>query len=92
MGRRCTISIDFSRNPTQFSGRLALGLAGNPQRGMDPAKLTGRTDESVVAVRAFHPFVPLLRLDAESGDRAGFETADADRFVRFFAKAVGAVV
>ena len=47
---------------------------------------------SVVAVSAFHPLVPLLSFDAEGGDGPGFETANADRFVRLFAITVCAVV
>jgi hypothetical protein len=47
---------------------------------------------SVVAVRPFHAFVSLLRLDAESSDGPGFEAADTDRFVSFFAIAVGAII
>ena len=52
----------------------------------------GRDRPSVVAVSAFHPLVPLLGFDAEGGDGPGFETANADRFVRLFAITVGAVV
>src|SRR5438105_13035627 len=51
-----------------------------------------RFDPLVVAVSAFHPLVPLLGFDAEGGDGPGFETADADRFVRLFAITVSAVV
>ena len=47
---------------------------------------------SVVAVGPLHTLVSLLRLDAESGDRPGFETADANRFVRLFTVTVGTVV
>jgi hypothetical protein len=43
-------------------------------------------------VSAFHPLVPLLGFDAERGDWSGFEAANADRFVRFFAITIRAVV
>ncbi len=47
---------------------------------------------SVVAVCPLHALVSLLCFDGQGGDRPGFEPADADRFVGFFAIAVGAVV
>jgi hypothetical protein len=60
--------------------------------GLNFLESAGMIGPSVVAMRAFHPFVPLLGFNAEGGDRPGFETADADRFVRFFAITVGAVI
>src|SRR5262249_35198374 len=47
---------------------------------------------SLVAVDALAPFVALLRLDRQRGDRAGFEPAQRDRLAGFLAIAVGALV
>ena len=82
MGKRHTISIDFGRNASE--------LVDGAPNSLEPKKMGSRP--SVVAVSAFHPLVPLLSLDAEGGDGPGFETANADRFVRLFAITVGAVV
>jgi hypothetical protein len=46
----------------------------------------------VVAVCSLHALVPFLCFYAQRGDRAGFETLDTDRFIRFLAIAVSAVV
>src|SRR5208283_1391261 len=56
--------------------------------------LAGRwtADRSLVAMRPFHALVPLLRFDAEGGDRPGFEPANADRLVGLLAVSVGAIV
>ena len=54
--------------------------------------LTSRIGVSVVAVRPFHAFVPLLGLDAEGSDGPRFEAADTDRFVCLLTIAVGAIV
>jgi len=47
---------------------------------------------SIVAMRAFHALVALLRLEAERGDGARFEATDADRLVRLLAIAVAPVL
>src|SRR5205085_12224787 len=64
----------------------------NHQKPGQPLTEPGSAELSVVAVGSLHSLVTLLRLDAEGGDRPGFEAADADRFVSFFAKPVGAVI
>src|ERR1700741_4566975 len=43
-------------------------------------------------MRAFHALVALLRLEAERGDGACLEAANADRLVRLLAIAVAAVL
>src|SRR5438128_11628736 len=83
----------------QFSDDIFRSIAATSGQGPAPLRhhsaktCYNRLDGvSVVAVRPFHALVSLLRLDAERGDRSGFKTADADRFVRFLAIAIGAVV
>jgi hypothetical protein len=45
---------------------------------------------SIVAVDALHLLVPLLRLDRQRGDGAGFQAAQADRLAGLLAEAIGA--
>lgn len=46
----------------------------------------------IIAVRPLQALVSLLCLNAQRSDRARFKAADADRFVRFLAVAVGASI
>src|SRR5262249_5741231 len=47
---------------------------------------------SIVAVDAFTPFVALLRLDRERGDRARFKPLQGNRLAGLLAVAVGTIV
>jgi hypothetical protein len=92
MGKRRTIAIDFGRNASELLGMVPRRFDRDAQHRVESLEPNGRDRPSVVAVSAFHPLVPLLGFDAEGGDGPGFETANADRFVRLFAITVGAVV
>jgi hypothetical protein len=90
MGKQHRIATDFGRNASQYpkGGRSAGTFLREAMQLRDFCPAAG----SIVAVRALHALVSLLCFDAEGGDRPGFEAADADRFIRFFAKTVGPVV
>jgi hypothetical protein len=92
MGKRRKISTDFGRNASELVGTMPRRLPAMCSAELNSPEANGRGWPSVVAVSAFHSFVTLLSLDAEGGDGPGFETANADRFVRLFAITVGAVV
>ena len=92
MGNRRAISIDIGRNASKLLGMPPRRLPEIRNAGLNDSSRTEGIGLSFVAVSALHPLVPLLGLDAEGCDGPGFEAANADRFVRLFAKTVGAVV
>src|SRR5947199_289005 len=57
-------------------GHVYAALTCGLDRG-EP-KVRGPGLDLLVAIGAFHPLVPFLRLDRQGGDRAGLEPADAD--------------
>src|SRR6185437_89504 len=65
--------------------RRAAGAAARKRKGT-------RLGPSIVAVRALHALVALLRLEAQGGDGPGLQAADADRLIGFLAEAVAAVL
>lgn len=80
--------IRFANNA--FASMLGLAREVGPECGEEffaLGCLDGGT--SIVAVGLFHALVTLLGLDAEGGDGAGFQSAQADGLAGLLAKAVG---